>query len=225
LKKFHLIIFALTLSNFNFSQSDESFELLYQKIEALEKEIQDLRNLLEENSILVDRSLELQQQRYLDLDARILELSKLDSSEMAINEAQVLDQINEIEVDLYKQALSLFEVSRFAEALEIFSDIIISFPEGNFAPDAYFWSGELFLAQEMYEDAKLSYQNVVDQFPNHQRSPDSLFKIAEIYRLQGQQDKAESTYNNVIENYPDTGASQLSIKSKENLKEESNLIE
>ena len=88
-----------------------------------------------------------------------------------------------------------------------------------------FWSGELFLAQEMYEDAKLSYQNVVDQFPNHQRSPDSLFKIAEIYRLQGQQDKAESTYNNVIENYPDTGASQLSIKSKENLKEESNLIE
>ena len=225
MKKFHLIIFALTLSNFNFTQSDESFELLYQKIEALEKEIQDLRNLLEENSILVDRSLELQQQRYLDLDARILELSKLDSSEMAINEAQVLDQINEIEVDLYKQALSLFEESRFAEALEIFSDIIISFPEGNFAPDAYFWSGELFLAQEMYEDAKLSYQNVADQFPNHQRSPDSLFKIAEIYRLQGQQDKAESTYNIVIENYPDTGASQLSIKSKENLKEESNLIE
>jgi len=225
LKKFHLIIFALILSNFNFAQSDESFELLYQKIEALEKEIQDLRNLLEENSILVDRSLELQQQRYLDLDARILELSKLDSSKMVINEAQVLDQINEVEVDLYKQALSLFEESRFAEALEIFSDIIISFPEGNFAPDAYFWSGELFLAQEMYEDAKLSYQNVVDQFPNHQRSPDSLFKIAEIYRLQGQQDKAESTYNNVIENYPDTGASQLSIKSKENLKEESNLIE
>ena len=225
MKKFHLIIFSLTLSNFNFAQSDESFELLYQKIEALEKEIQDLRNLLEENSILVDRSLELQQQRYLDLDARILELSKLDSSKMVINEAQVLDQINEVEVDLYKQALSLFEESRFAEALEIFSDIIISFPEGNFAPDAYFWSGELFLAQEMYEDAKLSYQNVVDQFPNHQRSPDSLFKIAEIYRLQGQQDKAESTYNSVIENYPDTGASQLSIKSKENLKEESNLIE
>ncbi len=225
MKKFHLIIFALILSNFNFAQSDESFELLYQKIEALEKEIQDLRNLLEENSILVDRSLELQQQRYLDLDARILELSKLDSSEMDINEAEVLDQINEIEVDLYKQALSLFEESRFAEALEIFSDIIISFPEGNFAPDAYFWSGELFLAQEMYEDAKLSYQNVVDQFPNHQRSPDSLFKIAEIYRLQGEQDKAESTYNNVIENFPDTGASQLSIKSKENLKEESNLIE
>ena len=225
MKKFHLIIFALILSNFNFAQSDESFELLYQKIEALEKEIQDLRNLLEENSILVDRSLELQQQRYLDLDARILELSKHDSSKMVINEAEVLDQINEIEVDLYKQALSLFEESRFAEALEIFSDIIISFPEGNFAPDAYFWSGELFLAQEMYEDAKLSYQNVVDQFPNHQRSPDSLFKIAEIYRLQGQQDKAESTYNNVIENFPDTGASQLSIKSKENLKEESNLIE
>ena len=225
MRKLYLILLALILSNFNFSQTDESLELLYQKIEALEKEIQDLRNLLEENSILVDRSLELQQQRYLDLDARILELSKFDSKEMLIEESVVAGEINIIEVDLYKQALTLFEESRFAEALEIFSNIIISYPEGYYAADAYFWSGELFLAQEMYEDAKLSYQSVVDLFPDHRRSPDSLFKIAEIYRSQGDQDQAIDTYDNVIESYPDTSASQLSIQSKENLKEESNLIE
>ena len=220
-----LITLILISPNFIYSESEESLELLYQKIQVLEKEIQDLRNILEENSILVDRSLELQQQRYLDLDARILEISKLESEEVMIIESDNLDQTDELERNLYKQALTLFEESRFAEALQVFSEIIISFPEGSYTPEAYFWSGELFLAQEMFEDAKISYQNVVDQFPDHQRSPDSLFKIAEILRAQGELDLSTILYNNVIENYPDTGASQLSIKSKEKLKEESNLID
>ncbi len=225
MNRLFLITLILISPNFISSETEESLELLYQKIQVLENEIQDLRNILEENSILVDRSLELQQQRYLDLDARILEISKLESEEVMIIESDNLDQTDELERNLYKQALTLFEESRFAEALEIFSEIIISFPEGSYTPEAYFWSGELFLAQEMFEDAKISYQNVVDQFPDHQRSPDSLFKIAEILRAQGELDLATILYSNVIENYPDTGASQLSIKSKEKLKEESNLID
>ena len=220
-----LITLILISPNFIYSESEESLELLYQKIQVLENEIQDLRNILEENSILVDRSLELQQQRYLDLDARILEISRLESEEVMIIESDNLNQTDELERNLYKQALTLFEESRFAEALQVFSEIIISFPEGSYTPEAYFWSGELFLAQEMFEDAKISYQYVVDQFPDHQRSPDSLFKIAEILRAQGELDLATILYDNVIENYPDTGASQLSVKSKEKLKEESNLID
>ena len=66
-----------------FSEENESLELLYKKIEVLEEEIRDLRNILEENSILVDSSLELQQQRYLDLDARILEISKISSEKLS----------------------------------------------------------------------------------------------------------------------------------------------
>ena len=76
MKKYFLTSFILLASSLVFSEQEESLELLYQKIETLEQEIRDLRNILEENSILVDRSLEIQQQRYLDLDSRILELSK-----------------------------------------------------------------------------------------------------------------------------------------------------
>jgi anion-transporting ArsA/GET3 family ATPase len=71
LKKYFLTSFILLASSLVFSEQEESLELLYQKIETLEQEIRDLRNILEENSILVDRSLEIQQQRYLDLDSRI----------------------------------------------------------------------------------------------------------------------------------------------------------
>ena len=213
------------LSSFTiFSEENESLELLYKKIEVLEEEIRDLRNILEENSILVDRSLELQQQRYLDLDARILEISKISSEKLSSvdEEDKFLD--NE-EKELFKSALILFEESRFAEALEIFSQIIITFPEGSFTADAYFWSGELFLAQEMFEDAKLSFKNVVDNFYQHSRTPDSLFKLGEIYRIEGDIERSLEFYDRVNEDFPDSGASQLSKKSQEILKEESNLVE
>ena len=213
------------LSSFTiFSEENESLELLYKKIEVLEEEIRDLRNILEENSILVDRSLELQQQRYLDLDARILEISKISSENPSSvdGDAQYLDTE---EKELFKSALILFEESRFAEALEIFSQIIITFPDGSFTADAYFWSGELFLAQEMFEDAKLSFKNVVDNFYQHSRTPDSLFKLGEIYRIEGDVERSLEFYDKVKEDFPDSGASQLAKKSLEILKEESNLVE
>jgi tol-pal system protein YbgF len=213
------------LSTFTiFSEENESLELLYKKIEVLEEEIRDLRNILEENSILVDRSLELQQQRYLDLDARILEISKISSKNLSSVEDEV-QYLDTEEKELYKSALILFEESRFAEALEIFSQIIITFPDGSFTADAYFWSGELFLAQEMFEDAKLSFKNVVDNFYQHSRTPDSLFKLGEIYRIEGDVERSLEFYDKVKEDFPDSGASQLAKKSQEILKEESNLVE
>ena len=65
-------------------EKDEGIELLYQRLSDLEKELAELRSQLEENTVLMERSLELQQQRYLDLDSRILELSsneRVDTSE------------------------------------------------------------------------------------------------------------------------------------------------
>ena len=221
----NIFLSFLLLSSFTiFSEENESLELLYKKIEVLEEEIRDLRNILEENSILVDRSLELQQQRYLDLDARILEISKISSENpnSVDGDAQYLDTE---EKELFKSALILFEESRFAEALEIFSQIIITFPDGSFTADAYFWSGELFLAQEMFEDAKLSFKNVVDNFYQHSRTPDSLFKLGEIYRIEGDVERSLEFYDKVKEDFPDSGASQLAKKSQEILKEESNLVE
>ena len=221
----NIFLSFLLLSSFTiFSEENESLELLYKKIEVLEEEIRDLRNILEENSILVDRSLELQQQRYLDLDARILEISKI-SSEKSSSVDEEIQYLDTEEKELFKSALILFEESRFAEALEIFSQIIITFPDGSFTADAYFWSGELFLAQEMFEDAKLSFKNVVDNFYQHSRTPDSLFKLGEIYRIEGDIERSLEFYDKVKEDFPDSGASQLAKKSQKILKEESNLVE
>ena len=223
--KFLIFFLALPLNLFS-DQTDEGVELLYQKISELEKEIAELRSQLEENSVLVERSLELQQQRYLDLDSRMLELSSNEKNIVSeSSEESLAISYEQEEKLLYKNALELFEASRYAEALEIFSEVIISYPDGIYTPDAYFWSGELFLTQELYEDAKLSYAKVFEQFPDHVRSADSLYKLGEIYRIDSDLIEATNYYERVISLFPDSGAAQLSKKSIKIITEESNLID
>ena len=226
--KYKFLIVSLALSFNLFSEEkDEATELLYQKLSELEKEIAELRSQLEENSVLMERSLELQQQRYLDLDSRILELSSIERNIASNNveEDLVTDNEQEEEKLLYKNALELFEASRYAEALEVFSEVIITYPDGIYTPDAYFWSGELFLAQELYEDAKLSYAEVFEQFPNHIRSADSLYKLGEIQRIDSEFIEAIKYFERVVSLFPESGAAQLSKKSIKIIKEESNLID
>ena len=226
--KYKFLIVSLALSfNLFTEEKDEATELLYQKLSELEKEVAELRSQLEENSVLMERSLELQQQRYLDLDSRILELSSIERN-IVSNSAEedlVMDNGQAEEKLLYKNALELFEASRYAEALEVFSEVIISYPDGIYTPDAYFWSGELFLAQELYEDAKLSYAEVFEQFPDHIRSADSLYKLGEIQRIDSEFIEAINYFERVVSLFPDSGAAQLSKKSIKIIKEESNLID
>ena len=213
-----ILAFPLRLS----SEEEGSLDLIYQKIGALEQEIATLRNLIEENTFLIERYQELQQQRYLDLDKRLHSILSGELEELNEGSLNLNDLNSTEEIDLYKEALELFEVSRYAEALEVFRDLIISFPEGTYSADAYFWSGELYLAQEQLEDAREHYLVVAEKFKDHDRVADCLYKLGVIEKLLLNDEAANSYFSRLISEYPDTGAAELAKKSKETLIQESN---
>ena len=213
-----ILAFQLRLS----SEEERSLDLIYQKIGALEQEIATLRNLIEENTFLIERYQELQQQRYLDLDKRLHSILSGELEELNEGSLNLNDLNSTEEIDLYKEALELFEVSRYAEALEVFRDLIISFPEGTYSADAYFWSGELYLVQEQFEDAREHYLVVAEKFKDHDRVADCLYKLGVIEKLLLNDEAANSYFSRLISEYPDTGAAELAKKSKETLIQESN---
>ena len=217
---FFVFILAFPL---RFSSEEEgSLDLIYQKIGALEQEIATLRNLIEENTFLIERYQELQQQRYLDLDKRLHSILSGELEELNEGSLNLNDLNSTEEIDLYKEALELFEVSRYAEALEVFRDLIISFPEGTYSADAYFWSGELYLVQEQLEDAREHYLVVAEKFKDHDRVADCLYKLGVIEKLLLNDEAANSYFSRLISEYPDTGAAELAKKSTETLIQESN---
>ena len=213
-----ILAFQLRLS----SEEEGSLDLIYQKIGALEQEIATLRNLIEENTFLIERYQELQQQRYLDLDKRLHSILSGELEELNKGSLDLNDLNSTEEIDLYKEALELFEVSRYAEALGVFRDLIISFPEGTYSADAYFWSGELYLVQEQLEDAREHYLVVAEKFKDHDRVADCLYKLGVIEKLLLNDEAANSYFSRLISEYPDTGAAELAKKSKETLIQESN---
>ena len=213
-----LFLFFLTILAFPlgvFSQEEESLDLIYQKISDLEQEIATLRNLIEENTYLIERYQELQQQRYLDLDKRLHNLLSEEKEDLATEYLNGQQHNSTEEIDLYKGALELFEASRYAEALESFRELIISYPEGAYSADAYFWSGELYLVQQLFEDAREHYLVVVEKFIDHPRVADSLFKLGVLERALMNDQIANSYFSRVISEYPDTGAAELAKKSIE----------
>ena len=217
---FFLFILAFPLRFF--SEEEESLDVIYQKISALEQEIATLRNLIEENTYLIERYQELQQQRYLDLDKRLHSLLSGELKDLNEQSLNLNDLNSTEEIDLYKEALELFEVSRYAEALEVFRDLIISFPEGTYSADAYFWSGELYLAQEQLEDAREHYLVVAEKFKDHDRVADCLYKLGVIEKVLLNNEAANSYFSRLISEYPDTGAAELAKKSMETSIQESN---
>lgn len=219
---FLFFVFILVFPLRFFSEEEESLDVIYQKISALEQEIATLRNLIEENTYLIERYQELQQQRYLDLDKRLHSLLSGELKDLNEQSLNLNDLNSTEEIDLYKEALELFEVSRYAEALEVFRDLIISFPEGSYSADAYFWSGELYLAQEQLEDAREHYLVVAEKFKDHDRVADCLYKLGVIEKVLLNNEAANSYFSRLISEYPDTGAAELAKKSMETSIQESN---
>ena len=215
-------VFALVLSLHSYSDEEEPLDLIYQKLNALEQEIATLRGLVEENTYLIERYQELQQQRYLDLDKRLHDLLSDELEDLDNESLNTSNQSFSEEIDLYKKALELFNASRYSEAIEAFRKLIISFPEGNYSADAYFWSGELYLAQDLLEDARENYLVVTEEFSEHNRAPDSLYKLGVIERILLNEEAATSHFSKLIQEYPDTGAAELAKKSMETSIQESN---
>ena len=216
---FFLVILAFPLVVVS---EEESLDLIYKKISDLEQEIATLRYLIEENTYLIERYQELHQQRYLDLDKRLHNLLSEEKEDLVTEYLNGQQYSSTEEIDLYKDALELFEGSRYAQALESFRELIISYPEGTYSADAYFWSGELYLVQQLFEDAREHYLVVVEKFIDHPRVADSLFKLGILERALMNDQIANSYFSRVISEYPDTGAAELAKKSLETSNQESN---
>ena len=214
------LVFILGISQLSFSQNNESLELLLEKINTLKKEIELLTSSLEANTLSLSRLEEANQIRYVDLDKRIhlLETKLLfeeESLEEEINQSinplsgLVDEKIDSGEFELWSNSMKLLDNSRYSEAAENLRLLILSYPEGTYVGDAYFWLGEIYLVQEMFEDSFEILESFITKFDDHPRVPDALYKLALALLSLEKKNEALLYFQDVISNYPNSGASLL----------------
>lgn len=184
----------------SFSIAGESTSLqveLLSMVETMQQEIAELRGTVEEQNHKIEILQKQQQQRYLDLDKRMSELmlnpvtKPVESSIEGVLPAD----------DLYAKAMSLIKKKDFSNALVQLDLFAKTYPNHKLAANAFYWSGEVQLAEGNYALAISQFTQVVENHSEHSKAADSHYKLAVAHDRNGETEKAKQILNTVIKVY------------------------
>jgi tol-pal system protein YbgF len=214
---------------------------LFYQLQVLQQEVQELRGLVEEQSYQLNRLARDQQEQYIDLDGRIAGMSSGqgraasaglpgstrsgtpsagDSSSVGFGSSAgaVASRSSESERDVYTRAFDLMKARQFDESAAAFNQLIADYPNGQYTPNAYYWLGELYLAQTDTERARQSFAQVLNLYPDHPKVPDTLYKLGVVYHRLGDNQRAIGYFEQVGREYPNSSAAGLATRYMAELK-------
>ncbi len=169
-------------------------------VEAMQQEIAELRGTVEEQEHAIDMMKRQQQQRYLDLDKRMAELMQSPPTSAAANVSPDGEPVLSAD-ELYASAMTLIKKKDFANALIKLDEFATTYPEDELAANAFYWSGEVQLAEGNYPLAITQFTRVVEQHGGHSKAADSHYKLAVAFDRSGDAEKAKKILNQVISQY------------------------
>ena len=206
------------------NRSDSSLSGLFYQLQILQQEVQELRGQLEEQQYLVQRLQKGQQDQYLDLDKRLAALAagqpqpapQTATAETATAATPFTSSGEAVtEREAYTQAIEHMRARQFDASIQGFQLLINDFPNGQFTPNAFYWLGELYLAQKQREQARQHFMQVINLYPDHQKVPDALYKLGVVYQGLSDDTKALEYLQRVQTEHPQSPAAALAKKYAE----------
>ena len=215
-----------TQSNANNSQA--TAELFYM-IQQLQSDVRRLQGQVEEQKHQISRLQQQSRDRYVDLDQRILDLSKAverkaentrESSRAAesgqggqLTPARVYRSPGADEQKTYNEIIDLIRNKKdFDTAISRLYEFIDEYPEGDLTVNAYYWLGEVYLVKPQLEQAKQAFTIVATRFADHRKAPDAVYKLGVTHDRLGEKEQARRSMQTVIDDYPSSSAADLARK-------------
>jgi len=105
------------------------------------------------------------------------------------------------EEQAYQAAYELVRARKFPEATAAFKSFVGQYPSGDYAGNAHYWLGELYLLDGDSASAKKHFETLLSQFGDNRRVPDAMFKLGRIYHQEGDAAKAKDMLDRVVNEY------------------------
>lgn len=109
----------------------------------------------------------------------------------------------------YVAAYELVKTRQFDKAQTAMEQFIQDYPSSQFAPNAHYWLGELYMLKRQFLFASREFSQVIKQFPKSTKVAASQLKLAYAYVDMGNIVEAKQQLQQVIQQYPDTSTAQL----------------
>lgn len=207
---------------------------LLQQLYQMQQEVSMLRGLLEEQEYKLKKLEQDQLDRYEDLDRRLSNISSGASAPSGASGSENSVSLPPIEPTpsngeqavadpareklLYEAAFDQVKARNFEKAEMAFSAFLRRYPQSDYAGNAQYWLGEVYLVQGNLDAAGKAFAKVLSQYSQHRKGPDALYKLAEVEQRLGNAQKATELYQEVLKNHPDAAAAQLARRALDNMR-------
>lgn len=207
---------------------------LFFMVEQLREEVRNLRGKVEEQQHQIEKLTRQGRDRYVDLDGRVLEVSKrvsaLEDGGAATGGGQSpaaaapaagqvaadagaqrksFRQPNDFEQKTYNAIQEKIRAKQYSTAIDELYEFIAAYPEGDLTINAYYWLGELYLAESEPDQARQAFTIVTARFPEHRKAADALYKLGIAQQRLNEASEARDTMRAVKQRYPGSNAAGL----------------
>lgn len=220
------------------SQADVDFML-----EPLQREIQILKNAVDENREYLQRTQGRPEQEMTsfrqDVEARLNGLdAKIDkvNKELAAKVEEIARASKEqprvaspppskkatssrAAMDaLYNNAIQTYEKKQFPAAREQFKAFLTVYPNSELSDNAQFWIGECYYSEKDYEKAIIAYDDVIKKFPKGTKVPSAMLKQALCWLELGDKTFAKSLLKRVVREHPRSEQAKIATQKLKTIK-------
>lgn len=122
------------------------------------------------------------------------------------------DTATQAEKSGYTRAYDLLVRGQNESAVRSFNEFLVSFPDGPYSDNAWYWQGEAMYAQRDFDSALRNFGVVVNSFPASTKVPDARLKIGFALYEQKRFGEARSILTGVQNDYPGRSAAVLARK-------------
>ncbi|OCW97596.1 tol-pal system protein YbgF [Alishewanella sp. HH-ZS] len=197
---------------------------MQQQLQILLDEVSELRGVTENHSYQLDEIVQRQRDIYQEIERRVSAVqgsagNSTASSAAAASGPAVTVSGNASENDAYERAVNLvLKDRRFDAAIPEFENFLRTYPNSVYAPNAYFWLGQLLFNNNDNAKAKTSFERVVTNFPDSNKVADALLKLGQIAERQNDKATALTHYRKVVSAHGSTTAARLAKERIDALK-------
>jgi len=211
------------------STSNQSLLEMLSRVEQLQNEVQQLRGQIEEQSYSIEQLRKRQQNIYSDLDQR---LQKLEGGGMPATNPKAVKakpapaarpavpkKTSAAEKKRYQQAYDKLRNGHYSQAINLFKQLLLDYPGGEYADNAQYWLGEAYKVNRETDAARLAFSKLIGEYPHSPKVPDAMLKLGFIEAEQNNVAKAKEYLHSLIGRYPGTTAAHLAEKKLQQLGE------
>ena len=199
---------------------------LFSQLQELQQEVRDLRGKVEEQAHEIQQLDRKRLQDYQNLDKRITQLQKQGggaapapsglsgagaAAPVTIGAGSGNDRGSKQELNDYRAAYDLLKNQKIDQAEKAFEKYVKDYPKSQFAGNAYYWLGKLYLIDGTTDSARDSFERLINKYPGNRKVPDATFELAKLYYQAGKRDQAKKLLDKVINDYSDAAATTAEL--------------